>query len=55
MLSLDLAIDLIQIFDQLLLLRLLPEHGRHVLAQSVDDVSVNLRQPGSKGQKLQQG
>ena len=52
MLTLDLAIDLIQILDQLLLLRLFTEHGRHVFAQGVDDVGVHLGQPGNKSLRL---
>ncbi len=45
MLSLDLTIDLIQVLDELLLLCLLPENGRHVFPQGVDDVGVHLRKP----------
>ena len=42
MLPLDLFVDLAQIFDQLLLLGILAEHGREVFTQGADDVSVDL-------------
>ncbi len=47
MLTLDLAVELIQIFDELFLLRLLTENSRHVLSQCVDYVGVNFGQPES--------
>ena len=51
MLSLDLSVQLVQVLDQLLLLRLLAEHGRHVFAEGVDDVGVDFRQ-SEKNQKV---
>lgn len=45
MLTLDLTVDLIQVLDKLLFLSFLSEDGRHVFAEGVDYVRVNLREP----------
>ena len=44
-LTLDLTVDLIQVLDKLLFLSFLSEDGRHVFAEGVDYVRVNLREP----------
>lgn len=43
MLSLNAFVNISQAGDQLLLLVLLPKHGRHLFLQGADDVSVDLR------------
>lgn len=44
MFSLDLFVNLAQIFDELFLLGIFPKHGREVFSQGADDVGVDLRQ-----------
>ncbi len=41
MLTLELAVKLIQILDELLLLGLFTENSRHILLQCVNDVRMN--------------
>lgn len=43
MLPLDLLVNPAQPLDQLLLLPVFPEHGRHVFPQAADYVGVDLR------------